>query len=1190
MNDILTNIKTALAQFANAADFVTATKKFLNVLGYHSERTLPPFVNVAEFLQTFPNMPKHNTDGEKRFVAAVKSVQIVFQLTDTEVKEQSSLIDSATFNQGDTKSFLFVAVQLKNGGHSRGKYAEWTREINKRFGMPVVVLFVCADANHNSQKRLTLAFVGRRKNMTNESRDVLQKVSLLREIHCTKPHRGHLDILAALSFDNRLDYIAKQKFDRNFDGLLKAWLHELDADALNKRFYDDLKSWFDRAKETIVFPKNIKSQREDWVIRLITRLLFIWFIKEKNLIDDKLFAETNITLLLKNYRTDGNSYYRVVLQNLFFATLNTPMNERRFSRTNNADHRNPYVYRYHDEIADNRKDKLLECFDKTPFINGGLFDSLDDFSGIRDGGERVDYFSDVHGKNLSVPNALFFDSSRGLISLFERYKFTVEENTPIEQEVALDPELLGKVFENLLAAYNPETRENARKQTGSYYTPREIVDYMARESLAERLATTTAANTDKNAAQWRQQIGDLLDYAKPDIDMTAAEKKSLVAAIADIKIFDPAAGSGAFLMGVLHQLSLALSRLDNNNHEWKKLQKSRAQKEAAAAFDKPDKIARGDRLEEINETFTRYSTDFGRKLFLIQNSIFGADIQPVACQIAKLRFFISLAIEQTPNLSADNLGIKPLPNLETRFVIADTLTKIGAEKSGKLASKNTTATERQLSENRERHFNATVRQQKIDCRKEDKRLRKDLAAYLQTDGFGNDDAQKIADWDPYDQNKSADWFSAEYMFGIRDGFDIVIGNPPYVQLQADGGRLGKKFENQGFVCFAKTSDIYALFYEKGINLLKQGGYLCYITSNKWMRAGYGEKLRGFFATQNPVKLLDFGGVKIFESVTVDTNIIIIQNDVNAKNTAAVQINKDYKKGDDITAYFNQQSVVLSDLNTDAWIISDKNQIALKAKIEIAGVPLKEWNININRGVMTGLNDAFIIDQATRNRLIAEDAKSKKIIKPVLRGRDIKRHQIQWANLYIILTEKDTDIEKYPAIKNHLMKYKKRLINRAAPEPKYWFALQLATVYYDNSDKEKIIYPETTQSANFYYDTDYYCVEKTGFILLGNELKYLTGCLSSTLITYFYRNFLPGTKLSSQGWQYNKHAVIKIPVPYITPDNLSIVEKIKSAVDKIHVAKKRTPPSPTSDLEKDIDKLVYELYGLTEEEIKIVEGA
>ena len=401
MNDILTNIKTALAQFANAPDFVTATKEFLNVLGYHSERKYKHINTVEEFLQTFPNMPKHNTDGEKRFVAAVKSVQIVFQLTDTEVKEQSSLIDSATFNQGDTKSFLFVAVQLKNGGHSRGKYAEWTREINKRFGMPVVVLFVCADANHNSQKRLTLAFVGRRKNMMDESRDVLQKVSLLREINCSKPHRGHLDILAALSFDNRLDYIAKQKFERNFDGLLKAWLHELDADALNKRFYDDLKSWFDRAKETIVFPKNIKSQREDWVIRLITRLLFIWFIKEKNLIDDKLFAETNITLLLKNYRTDGNSYYRVVLQNLFFATLNTPTHERRFIRKNNndrynPDHRNPYVYRYRADIADNREKELLDCFAKTPFINGGLFDSLDDFSGIRDGGERVDYFSDVH--------------------------------------------------------------------------------------------------------------------------------------------------------------------------------------------------------------------------------------------------------------------------------------------------------------------------------------------------------------------------------------------------------------------------------------------------------------------------------------------------------------------------------------------------------------------------------------------------------------------------------------------------------------------------------------------------------------------------------------------------------------------------------------------------------------------------
>ena len=253
---------------------------------------------------------------------------------------------------------------------------------------------------------------------------------------------------------------------RNFDGLLDAWLSKLDTEELNLRFYQDLFDWFERAINEATFPTQGKRtlQPEEHIIRLITRLMFIWFIKEKRLIAEDLFVEHQVSGLLKNYDHEtGDSYYRAVLQNLFFATLNTEIDKRRFSKQNRADHRNPSVYRYREEIDD--PDNLIKLFEQTPFINGGLFDCLDSEEATTYGGYRIDCFTDnpTQRRDYSIPNRLFFGTN-GLITLFENYKFTVEENTPIEQEVALDPELLGKVFENLLAAYNPETRETARKR------------------------------------------------------------------------------------------------------------------------------------------------------------------------------------------------------------------------------------------------------------------------------------------------------------------------------------------------------------------------------------------------------------------------------------------------------------------------------------------------------------------------------------------------------------------------------------------------------------------------------------------------------------------------------------------------------------------------------------------------------
>ena len=804
-------IESALSAIPTG-DFLEKSKQLLATLGYRSELTLELSGAVHDFFQEFPPL-NPNTNTEQEFRKHAESAHIVFQFTKDEIEEdpeQMTLLESQSFDKGNIKSFLFCAVALKDNNYSRTKYAEFTREINKRLFTPTVILF-------RAGNRLTVAFADRRPDKTDEDRDVLGQVTLIKDIRLNNPHRAHLDILSELSLAECVKWMNDNRKPKNFDGLLAAWLTKLDTEELNKQFYRKLFTWYEWAREEATFPtdENRVIKPEEHVIRLITRLLFIWFIKEKGLIADALFNKAQIQDLLKEDDFDnGDSYYRAVLQNLFFATLNTEIDERRFSKGNYSDHRNFSVYRYKKQMR--APDKLLKLFAKTPFINGGLFDCLDSFKATTDGGYRIDCFSDNQYHELSIPNRLFFDDTQGLMPLLEHYKFTVEENTPIEQEVALDPELLGRVFENLLAAYNPETGATVRKQTGSYYTPRAIVDYMVDEALVATLSQKCNP-TDGDPQLWEERLRYLLDYAQIFDDANEwfddTETDTILKTISELKVLDPAVGSGAFPMGMLHKLTLALRRLDPDNSRWEKLQKERAIQRAEIAFETQDDPTRREELIEIDETFKRYrDSDFGRKLYLIQNSIFGVDIQSVACQIAKLRFFISLAIEQEPDRAEDNFGVKPLPNLETRFISANTLIGLTAQRT--LTSNTARDLERELRDNRERHFHATTRQRKRECQREDAQLRAELATELKSIGTPADDAEKIAQWDPYDQNATADWFDPEWMFGIIDGFDVVIGNPPYIQLQKEGGRLGNLYQDKGFDTFARTGDIYCLFYEK----------------------------------------------------------------------------------------------------------------------------------------------------------------------------------------------------------------------------------------------------------------------------------------------------------------------------------------------------------------------------------------
>ena len=837
-------IRGALASAA-ADDFADQAAVLLDVLGYRSDRTLPGQTGeVDDFLEQFP-AANLGTKSEARFREAAESIRVLFQVTDEEIRGAGgtpTLFSNDEFQSGNLKSFLFTAVELRGESYAKGRYAAFTREINKRLQMPAVVLFRAATGD------VTLAFVHRRENLRDPSRDVLGSVSLIREIDAADPHRAHLDILDELRLDERLRWMTQHGKPPNFDGLLAAWLDALDTEELNRRFYKDLFAWFERAVATARFPTDQPRtlEPEEHVIRLITRLLFVWFIKEKRLIAEEIFVENQVSELLRDYDRAGDSYYRAVLQNLFFATLNTEIEHRSFSRQTNTTHRIFSRYRYKKEIAD--RDALLALFAKTPFINGGLFDCLDTEAAGRDGGYRIDCFTDnpAQRRDYSIPNPLFFDedqSQPGLITLFNRYKFTVEENTPAEQEVALDPELLGKVFENLLAAYNPETRETARRQTGSYYTPRPVVDYMVDEALVASLV----GKVDPASAEadwWEDRLRYLLDYNDAFEDaaelFTEDESDEVVRAIAGLKVLDPAVGSGAFPMGVLNKLTLALRRLDPDNERWAELQKDLARRRAGDAFDTADQQERDAELTEISATFERYhDSDFGRKLYLIQNSIYGVDIQAVATQIAKLRFFISLAIEQEPTHDRqDNYGIKPLPNLETRFVAANTL--LGMDRPAQQSLSDTPVVnelKQKLNDNRERHFHATTRRQKRKCRDEDSRLRQELAAVLREADFPAADAAKIAGWDPYDLNDSADWFDADYMFGVEDGFEVVIGNPPYVVIKDDHLR---EIYREGVYGRMNT---YGLFIQRGLQLTAEHGQLTYINPRTLLTDRYFSNLR-----------------------------------------------------------------------------------------------------------------------------------------------------------------------------------------------------------------------------------------------------------------------------------------------------------------------------------------------------------
>lgn len=743
-------------------------------------------------------------------------------------------------------------------------------------------------------------------------------------------------------------------------------LSRFSVEVLTKEFYQELSDWYAWAIKIIRFPNNIDDKDDDakfnneGAIRLITRLIFVWFLKQRHLIPEEFFDERYIAdNLIEGFnphamvdlfsKSNESKYYKAILQNLFFAMLNSPitpeggkeLSERHF-RNGRGDYDNNKLMRY--ESYFKNPQLFVDLANRTvPFLNGGLFDCLDD----KDHGMYYDGFSDRESvkNSLIIPDYLFFGeevgknidlsewygdkkkkkvSARGIIDILKRYNFTVEENTPFDKEVSLDPELLGKVFENLLASYNPETQTTARKQTGSFYTPREIVQYMVDESLVAHLKRTVGEELEP---QYRQ----LMQYSDDDVELTAEQRKSIMQSLYNCKILDPACGSGAFPMGILQQMVHILNRIDPDNSQWKEMMLQKALDETSEAYRNSSSDERKELIADIERSFDESINrpDYARKLYLIENCIYGVDIQPIAIQISKLRFFISLVVDQNTNADpTDNFGIRPLPNLEAKFVAANTLIGLVKKDASLFDSAEIKAKENELKIAKHKIFGAKTVKTKRKYKNIVNDLRQEIADMLYANGaVGNDEARQLASWDMFDQNASSPFFDPEWMFGVKDGFDIVIGNPPYINANELKKNLGDNEYKQlkSLYSTAKgTVDFYVYFFEKALAVLCTNGVLSYITPNKYLCANYGKALRYYFIQNTQILTLwDVSRNNVFDA-SIYPVVILLQKKKVLHKYSFICTDKDNIK----RSFVSSQLTVFPD-NIWGFLLSSKFDIANK---------------------------------------------------------------------------------------------------------------------------------------------------------------------------------------------------------------------------------------------------------------------
>ncbi len=1108
----------------------------------------------------------------------VTGTWFVAQIDDRTFQQQpdSVTLDSALSDAGQERyNGLFVfAVEVKTDANlTRTVAATLTRVFNRIAKAQPVILFI------RQGHELSLSTCERSEYTQQwRSGEKLGKVSILRNINCENAHRGHIDILNSI----------RDKAYSTFDELYKHWMEVFSSELLTKKFYGELSDWYAWAVKVVHFPNDLSSEADNQqynseaMIRLITRLIFVWFLKQRHLIPEEFFNEKFIAEnLIKGFspnarvtlfgKSEESHYYKGILQNLFFAMLNSPItpegkdtvSERRF-RNGRSDYDNNKLMRYEDLFIN--PDLFVKLAnEKVPFLNGGLFDCLDD----KDNGIYIDAFTDRESisRQLIVPDYLFFGedvgrnidlsewygdakkkkvSAKGIIDILSHYNFTIEENTPLEQEVSLDPELLGKVFENLLASYNPETQTTARKQTGSFYTPREIVQYMVDESLVAHLKRSVGDEMEPILRQ-------LVQYNDIEPELTAGQKKAIMQSLYNCKVLDPACGSGAFPMGMLQQMVHVLNRIDPNNALWKEIMVENAISETSEAYRNATDEERAEMVADIERSFNESINrpDYARKLYLIENCIYGVDIQPIAIQISKLRFFISLVVDQkTNNNPVDNFGIRPLPNLEAKFVAANTLIGLEKKDANLFDSDAIKQKEKELKEAKHRIFGAKTVKTKRKYKERVATLRTEIADMLKESGsIGNQEAQQLASWDMFDQHTSSPFFDPEWMFGVGDGFDVVIGNPPYIDsenmvkqgLDWERKVLQKKYPN-----LSGNWDIYMAFFEFA---LISGNFVTYITPDKWLSKPFGEKFRQNQMCNRLAKIIRAGN-KVFESATVDAIITLFVPKSNKLQTAKFISKSNIKiiASEDISSLTKPFLI--------DFLFSDN--ISIVQKIDTKKKRIIDY-IECENACAT--KDFYIVQELIEEN---NNPNPKEYYKLINTGT-IDKYRNKWAEKKISYGGKYS----FPSVSKKM------------------FNLTLGKSYTRRAAQSKIIFKGLNLLDGCLDESAEFLPGKSTIVLCSENitfLKYLLGFLNSKL-PIFYIKVKYASSSYCGGITFSKDMINNLPMAAV---NTSQQQPIITLVDKILAAKKADPQADTGAWEAEIDFLVYKLYGLSYDEVLVVD--
>jgi adenine-specific DNA-methyltransferase len=1264
--DLKRPIETALKMFATKPVAEAATELF-DVLGYRSEKKLPLKPNTPDnFLQTFAQNRPFNP--EHALMAEWRSVDFLFQLTDDEVRavalgDQSQLFESRDeFERAIIESYLFFAIELKPRRYTRTELSRITRAVNRLFSMPVLLLFRHGDT-------ATLAVVGRRLHKRDESKDVIEKVTLIKDIVLADPIRAHIEILHDLA----LPVLFNEYRFHNFVGLHQAWEKRLSSYALNERFYREVAAWYfwalahpgvtlPRAIENLRDKDEREKQRSIFFIRLLTRLIFCWFLQEKRLIPRDLFRTRIAEDLLRDSSPKAGTYYRSFLQNLFFGTLNQEQEKRgwrkeyeKSSRKGNRGATN--LWRYRDLLQDpDQVETLLR--DHIPFVNGGLFDCLDQVFQEKEGREdiRLDDFSEEKGNALCLPNELFFgddrevdlsevyddqrrrrEKVRGLIETLSRYKFTVEENTPLEEEIALDPELLGKVFENLLASYNEDTRTTARKALGGFYTPREIVSYIVDEALMAYLQTAIESSGQSREAETQTSVTHLRSLfaahaASFNNPFTADESATLIAAIGRVKILDPACGSGAFPMGALHRLVDLLQKLDPNNESWKRdrLTEAERYRDILRQSDAPrEEVNQYEaRIEDIRKSFdNRYhALDFARKLYIIENGIYGVDIQPIATQIAKLRFFISLIVDQQVNMAAPNLGVRPLPNLETKIVAADAL--IPLEKPHgqmDLLDSEIRPLRIQLAQVRHEHFNARTPSAKARCRQRDADLRAGLSDLLRQNGLPGEEAKALAAWDPYDQNHAAPFFDSEWMFGgdVKGGFDIVTGNPPYVRIQTlkqQNPQVAEFYKEHYESARKGNYDLYVVFVEAGLGFLKPDGHLAYILPHKFFNAQYGEPLRGLIANGRYLKhVVHFGDQQVFPGATNYVCLLFLDK----AGCSAVRFVRSDNLADWLRTFKGTEATFLADrVNAAEWNFAVGSEADVFNKLRSVRLRLGEVAPRIFQGPITSADSVFLFKefQPAQRGIVSVASKElgdrvqleAAVLKSVVRSGDIGPFWAKPDALVLFPYEVRNNEaslysarqmeEKFPNAFGYLKRNRKRLESRE--DNKFrddnWFRFG-RTQNLGIWEQPKIMVPYMVTRLSAYLDLSdhYYFINVTtgGYGITTDPSKcslgFLCGLMNSRVLDFYLKCI--STNFHGGYFAANKQYIEQLPIASPTPEQEAQVVRLVNYLLWLNRDVRVTEDAKTtrdtlmlSWWEQVLNGLVYELYFPDELHVKNID--